>query len=288
MKKTLLSFALALLCLASGAENLKVVSFNIRLLPGPDGDNRWELRKEASTAMVNAVKPDVMGLQEAFREQLDYILEGCRDYEIIGVGRDDGKSEGEHMAIAYNKQRVILRKWGTYWLSPTPDEPSYGWDAACKRTATWALFEMKGSGQKFYMVNTHLDHKGKTARKEGLAVVFRRIGEMNTENLPMILTGDLNVLPDNPCLSEINSIMSNARFHADYTDPRGSFNGFGKYGASDGAPDLGDTPKKSLRPIDYIYYNGMSRCISFKVLSQPFAGKAYISDHYPIFSEMTF
>lgn len=286
--KKIIAFSLLLICFSAAAENLKVVSYNIRLFPGKDGENSWEFRKDASTAMVNEVKPDVMGMQEAYREQLDFLLEGCKDYEIIGVGRDDGISKGEHMAIAYNKEKVILHNWGTYWLSETPDVPSFGWDAACRRTATWALFEMKESGQKFYMVNTHLDHKGKIARKEGLAMVFRRIQEMNTGNYPMILTGDFNVLPDNPCLSEINSIMQNARFHADYADTKGSFNGFGKYGASSGAPELGEKPKMSLRPIDYIYYRGMSDCLTFKVLSEPYANKAFISDHYPILAEFVF
>lgn len=275
MKRLILAIALLTAGFAAGAEGLKVVSFNIRLLPGEDGYNSWEFRKDASTAMVNAVKPDVMGMQEAFREQLDFLRAGCKDYEIIGVGREDGKDEGEHMAIAYNKEKVILHRWGTYWLSETPDVPSYGWDAACRRTATWALFEMKESGRKFYMVNTHLDHKGKVARKEGIAMVFRRIKEMNVEDYPMILTGDFNVLPDNPCLSEINTIMHNTRFHADYADTKGSFNGFGKR-------------EKNLRPIDYIYYRGMSECLTFRVLSEPYAGKAYISDHYPICAEFTF
>ena len=88
------------------------------------------------------------------------------------------------MSIFYNKKTVKLIKWGTYWLSETPDKPSMGWDAACKRTATWALMQHKASGKKFYYVNTHLDHVGKEARQKGLELIVERIASMNPEGYP--------------------------------------------------------------------------------------------------------
>ena len=43
-----------------------------------------------------------------------------------------------------------------------------GWDAACERVATWAIFKDKKSGKEFFFLNTHLDHMGQVARHEGL------------------------------------------------------------------------------------------------------------------------
>ena len=128
---------------SKGPTSLKVISYNIRLGTANDGTNSWNLRYPASALMINDQKPDIFGLQEAFDFQKDYLDEACKGYSCVGVGRDDGKAKGEQMAIFYNTKRIKLRKWGTFWLSETPDTPSKGWDAACFRTATWALLKDK-------------------------------------------------------------------------------------------------------------------------------------------------
>ena len=58
------------------------------------------------------------------------------------------------------------------------------------RTATWALLKDKKTMEKFYYVNTHLDHVGRVARKEGLNLILEKIQKINPDNFPLILTGD--------------------------------------------------------------------------------------------------
>lgn len=287
MKKVLLSlFALALSF--SSWASIRVMSYNIRLGVAKDGDNAWELRKEATPAMLRDIRPEVFGVQEAYDFQIAYILEQCPEYRAVGVGRDDGQARGEHMSVFYDSSRIELLEWGTYWLSETPDVPSYGWDAECRRTATWTLMREIASGQKFYFVNTHLDHVGVAARKNGLALIYNKIKEMNPGGLPMVLTGDFNVLPDDKGLTELNTLMKSARFNSVEADSIGSFNGFGKYGMSSGAPKLNDSKKEkgTLRPIDYIYYSGFDESLCFKVVTETYAGKKFISDHYPVYSDL--
>ena len=137
---------------------LKVISYNIRMGSANDGTNSWQYRYPASAMMIDDQKPDIFGLQEALPDQFKYMDEILVDYKGVGVPRDDGKKNGEIMAIFWNKKTISMLKWGTFWLSETPDEPSLGWDAACKRTATWALMKDKKTGRKFFYVNTHLDH----------------------------------------------------------------------------------------------------------------------------------
>ena len=48
-----------------------------------------------------------------------------------------------------------------------------GWDAACERVATWAIFKDKKSGKEFFFLNTHLDHMGQVARHEGASLVLK-------------------------------------------------------------------------------------------------------------------
>ncbi|MBQ9463610.1 MAG: hypothetical protein IJU68_08165 [Bacteroidales bacterium] len=290
MKKFLLSLAAVLLLALPSYASVRVMSYNVRLGVAKDGDNAWGKRRSATPAMLNDICPAVFGVQEAYDFQIQYILEACPEYKAVGVGRDNGKSEGEHMSVFYDSTRIELLEWGTYWLSETPDVPSFGWDAACRRTATWTLLRDIASGQRFYFVNTHLDHKGKLARKNGLALIYNRIQQMNPEGLPMVLTGDFNVLPDDEGLKDLNTLMKSARFHSEDADRIGSFNGFGKYGFSTGAPDLDDSSaeKSTLRPLDYIYFSGFDRSLCFKVVTKTYDGKQYISDHYPVYADLVF
>ena len=253
-------------CCNCGPATLKVVSFNIRLMKGEDGSNSWEFRKEASPAMINEVAPDVFGVQEAFKEQEAYLLENCPNYKAVGVGRDDGVDKGERMSIFWNTKTVEMKDWGTFWLSETPDTVSKGWDAACRRTATWGFFKMKKSGKEFFYVNTHLDHKGSVAKREGLALIRSEIARRNPDNLPMILTGDFNIAQSDSLIVDFSKVMKNARTNAEVTDSLGTFHGWGKTSAI----------------IDYIFYDGFSACPYYKTLNEPYAGKPYISDHYPI------
>ena len=255
-----------------GPDTLSVMSFNIRMGEGKDGTNSWQYRCPATIYMLRDKQPDIFGLQEAYDYQVLFIKENLREYNNVGVGREDGKHKGEHMSIFYNKKKVSLLKWGTFWLSDTPGKPSKGWDAACIRTATWALMKDKRSGRKFYYVNTHLDHVGKEAQKNGLALIVEKIKEMNPDNQPMVLTGDFNVVSSDPVLSDLNRIMKNARVSAERTDNLNSFNGWGK----------------SSSIIDYIYYSGFASCPKFETIQKKYGDFPFISDHYPIKAVLIF
>lgn len=255
-------------------ESLLVMSYNVRNSHAKDGDNDWEHRKSATKAMLDAVNPDIFGVQEAYEDQVNYITESCPRYVSFGVGRDNGVDEGERMAIFYNTDVIEMIKGGTYWLSETPDEPSYGWDAACRRTATWALMRDKDSDRFFYYVNTHLDHKGVEARRNGLALIVNKIGEMNEEGYPMVLTGDFNVTPDDSCLVDLDKIMKSARIYAEQTTNKASFNGW--------------NPAEHNLVIDYIYYSNFTACKNFEVLDQSYDNIPFISDHYPIVSTLVY
>ena len=255
-------------------KELKVMSYNIRMGIAKDGTNSWEFRCPATIEMLNAQKPDVFGVQEAFEFQIRFIEEYCRDYKSVGVGRDDGKKKGEYMSIFWNKKTVSLLKWGTFWLSETPDKPSKGWDAHCRRTATWALMKDKKTGKKFYFVNTHLDHKGKEAQKNGLKLIVDRIESINPQGYPMVLTGDFNIKPDNAALVGLDSRMQSTRKIAADTDNHNTFNGW--------------SVKPTDSVIDYIYISGFSSCPQYKTVTEKFAERPFVSDHYPIFARVIF
>lgn len=272
----LLIVALLPLALAAkdnkGHEGIHAISFNIRYANAEDGTNSWKYRYPAVAMMLDDQRPDVAGLQECLYEQFEYLQTSLdKLYKFVGVGRDDGKKAGEMMAIMYNPKTVSLVKWGTFWLSETPDVPSKGWDAACYRTATWALMKDKESGRQFYFVNTHLDHQGVEAQKNGAQLVIDRIAEMNKSDLPVILTGDFNLEPDSAALAPVRSVMKDSRATAVVSDDVKSYNGWGKASGT----------------IDYVWYKGFS-CTEFKTVTKDYYERNFISDHYPVKASLIF
>ena len=254
-----------------GNDALKVMSYNIRLGSAQDGTNSWGLRYTATEEMLKDQKPDVFGVQEALEYQVRYIEDMC-GYESVGVGRENGKKEGEHMSIFWNKKTVSMLKWGTFWLSETPQKPSRGWDAACFRTATWALMKDKATGNKFYFINTHLDHEGKEAQNNGLKLIMDKIAEINDDGYPVVLVGDFNMEPSNPNFADLDASMQSARKIAEQTDSHATYNGWGK----------------SNTVIDYIYVSGFSSCPEYQTVTKRYADRKFVSDHYPICARLIF
>ena len=179
------------------AQNLKVISYNIRFDNPADGENRWDLRKDFLAAQMQFYAPDVLGIQEGKLHQLQYLDSMMANYSYFGRGRDNSLNQGEFSAIFYNHNKLKLIKEATFWLSETPDKVSKGWDAMFERICTYGLFEDLQTKKRFYVFNTHFDHVGVMARTNSAQLIVSKIKAINKEQLPFILTGDFN--------SEINS-----------------------------------------------------------------------------------
>lgn len=109
--------------------------------------------------LIQHYEPTVLGLQEVLHRQLRYLDEALPEYRYVGVGRDDGKQAGEYSPIFYRTASLKLVRTLTFWLSETPTEVSVGWDAALERICTMALFEDRAEKKRFFVFNTHFDHR---------------------------------------------------------------------------------------------------------------------------------
>lgn len=189
---TILSFSVIVLTLS--AQQLFVGTYNIRNNHNNDAreGNGWPQRVSRICGQINFEQPDVFGTQEGHFDQLQDMLALLPGYDYIGVARDDGKKKGEHSAIFYRTDRLKLKSQGNFWLSETPEKPSLGWDAACKRICTWGEFKDRKSGKRIYYFNLHMDHVGVVARREAAKLVVQRIREIAGDK-PAVLTGDFNV-----------------------------------------------------------------------------------------------
>lgn len=251
------------------------MSYNVRYGSAEDGDNSWVNRRPATIEMINDQLPDVFGVQEAEADQLAYMTENCTNYSVVGVGRDDGKSGGEHMSVFWNTQTMKLLEWGTFWLSDTPDTPSGTWGSGTKRSTTWTLMQHKASGRNIYFVNTHLHHRINEyeAQKKGLELIKARIAQMNTSGYPVVLTGDFNIQPGHAALDVLDGVMLSARENAQKTSNLNTYNAFKTTGGE---------------ILDYIYYSGFSGCLEFQTVTNTYLDIPYISDHYPVMSRLVF
>ncbi len=252
---------------AQSDKELKVMTFNIRYGTADDGDNSWQFRKENVVKTINNFNPDLFGLQEALQIQIDELLKQMPEYACLGVGRDDGKSAGEHSSIFYLKNRFDVDSTGTFWFSDTPDIiASKSWGNNITRICTWALLGDKLSGKKFYIFNVHLDHESQPSREKSTLLLMKRISE---KTLPVILTGDFNCGDSNPAIKTILSsgmIDTYRKLHTKQPN-EGTYHSF-----------KGDTTGDK---IDFIFVSNNFEVKQSEIIRTNYNGK-YPSDHFPV------
>lgn len=179
---------------------IEVMSFNIRYGTARDGENVWEFRRELVVAAIRDAEPDVLGLQEALRFQLDELERALPGYVTYAVGRDDGRSGGEHAAILFNSKRFVPEATGTFWLSNEPETPgSIAWGANLPRLCSWVRLHELETGARLTVFNTHWDHESQEARARSGVLIRDRLVEL-TGGEHALLMGDFNATPDNPAI----------------------------------------------------------------------------------------
>lgn len=270
----LLSLFTLLIALTANAQPYEIMTYNIRYDNPQDGDDNWHQRKAWLAGQVKFYEPDVLGIQEGLHQQVAYLDEQLDEYGYVGIGRDDGKEEGEYSAVFYKSNKLEVLESGTFWLSETPDEPSKGWDANIKRICTYALFKDKQTGKLFWVFNTHFDHKGKEAREESAKLVLKKIASINTKNLPVVLMGDFNATIEDQPIITIKEKMKDSRdvSQSPPFGPSGTASGFG-------------VTKPVTKRIDYIFVSDNMHVNKYAVISDS-KDLHYPSDHLPVFVEI--
>ncbi len=264
---------------------LRVMTYNIRLPVPEDGINYWGNRHTLVVSLLAYHKPDLVGLQEPFRRQINDIVAELPEYGWYGVCRTDGTTnpnpDGEFSAILYRKDRFRLIDGGTFWLSKTPDAiGSVGWDAALPRIVTWAQFTDMRTGKDLFHFNTHFDHIGVQARAESARLLLDNIDRI-AGNAPVVVTGDLNCLntdtpyrtlinPEDPVSLRDGMVISKMRHYG----PRATF-----------SPTFQISGLEEGRRIDYIFIKNKVTVLTHAILSDNWYGKL-ASDHLPVLAQV--
>ena len=265
LRLLLVSATAAILTVSCGisrrATTLQVGSYNIRYENKGDSlkGNGWGQRLPIIAQQILFHDLEIFGTQEGYIGQLEGMKAVLPGYEYIGVGRDDGKQAGEHSAIFYKTEVFDLLDHGDFWLSPTPDVPSKGWDAALNRICTWGHFRVKATRQELYYMSLHMDHIGVQARMESAKLVVEKIKEI-CGGKPVVLTGDFNVDQNNPIYSTFvtSGILNDSyevceiRYALD-----GTANGF-------------DPNSFTTSRIDHVFVSPQTRVIRYGVLTDTY------------------
>ena len=198
MKKLLILALFTAVTFCAAAQELTVATYNIRNANRGDAErgNGWERRGPWVCRLIEFHGFDIFGSQEVLDGQLHDMLAQLPDYDYIGVGRDDGKTQG---------------------------------DAALPRICTWGHFLDLQTKRRFWFFNLHMDHIGVQAREESAKLVVAKIREMCKPKEFVILTGDFNVDQNNHIYTTFvssgilaDSYETAGRRYA----PNGTFNNF--------------------------------------------------------------
>ncbi len=246
------------------SSTVRIATFNIRTSTGRDGRNRWWFRRPACIEAVRGFGADIVGLQEVRPGQLRGVRRGLERWTVVGDGRDAGGG-GEHAAVLVAPDTWTVESTDTRWLSPTPDVAgSIGWDASHPRVAT--LVRLRRGDAVLGVANTHLDHRGPQARREGARLLADWLA--TEPDRPWVITGDLNAEPTSAPLQALRE--------AGYTD---------SLPVDAGGTEHAFTGAHDRKRIDYVLTGPGVRATSAWIGHERPRGRLP-SDHWPVIADL--
>lgn len=275
IKKLFTAICLLFVALSFAQNSIDVMSYNIRLGSADDGENHWNIRKDKLKDLINYYEADFIGMQEAQKPQIEYLLENNSLYGFLGKPRDEGENS-EFSCIFYLKNKYKVLQQDTFWLSETPEKSTKSWDTAYPRIVTYGLFENIKTKKKIWVLNTHFDHVGVVARQKSAEIILKKIKQLQgKQNLPVVLTGDFNSFKTDTWMQPLLNNLQEASSHS-ITKPYGgtaTWNAF-------------NFKEKPVDQIDFIFSSKNNTVIKkFRTITDFYDFK-YPSDHLPIISRI--
>lgn len=301
---------------------LQIWSFNIACQKnddnsGWDSSHYWSARKSGIYSFFNTQSPDIIGTQECEYRQRVNILDNTSGYAAYGLGGEYGKESSgstgylwnkkdyntdSSCAIFYKTSKFDVLDYGTFWLSANP--ASVGSDDG--HCCSWIKFRWKENGYEFYFFNTHFTahytDEAYAARLAEASILYDQIEAINSEHLPIIITGDFNESATDLCNPEKGDSRWSNYFFARNQDGKTSktsyptsYNGFDTTCSNFSTIYSSGTCSGNRSNLDHIIYrycydnskHGL-KAGTFGTDYQAYAGTTYISDHWPITATLVF
>lgn len=150
---------------------------------GNDGGLSMTTRANAAISIIKIKQPAIIGLQEVNDSQFNYIipkLDGYESWPKTSKGPDQPET------ILWDTSKLEKVDGGTYKY-PKNQTTS---------TSPWVKLKSRSGSGFVYVFNTHPTAQkasyGPGERKRATEVVLKEIKKVNTDNSPVIITGDFN------------------------------------------------------------------------------------------------
>lgn len=255
----------------SDPDVIRVVTWNI--LHGTERGLPWDrfgwpVRKAALGTTLEATRPDILCVQEALPEQVASVADMLPGHRRVGVGRDDGRSKGEHCAIYLDRGRFEQLDAGTFWLEEPIDQPPARITGGPKRICTWVRLRDRRSGRCLRVYNTHFPLT-EAAQQQAARIILARaaLGEPTDA---VLVAGDFNAGPGHPCrrLFDESGLRSSAVLAGESaTTPTYQFYGI------------------RLRSLDEILVDQGWHVVRHRVLDVK-PGNTFPSDHFGVLADL--
>ena len=264
---------------AAAQNQLDVMTFNIRTSNIPDGDNAWPYRKELVAETIRRLAPQVVGMQEAMGEQIEYLASALPEYRWLGMDRrlNGGQGLSEATPIFYRHDELTPIESGNFWLTETPDVPPAPRSGTGRRRrgggriVTWARFHHLATGQAVYVFNTHLSPRRGQGQSDAVNLILERVGALPAGSAVIVL-GDFNNVGEESDLWKIATSHGLDDAWVVAGERRGPAMTRGDFGP----PESGYAER-----IDWILVGGPIGVSSVETVLYNDEGR-YPSDHYPV------
>lgn len=253
--------------------DVRIMSSNLLVNYESWGGTPAKPRAKQYTALLEAYKPDVIGVQEMSDEWYCLLRNNLpQGYKMLfpfttGVFV-------RMTAVIYNSNTLKLIDSGNFKYEQG-DNPRL-------RRLVWGVFEVKETGERFAVTSTHFDLLRDGMEDELTAVMEEQTKELinfdneavEKYNCPVISVGDYNTMEDTPNTKPIDIPAIYNTLCESLTDAK-----FNCENRVCGTEQDWDYPS-----YDHIFIKGDAAAETFALLS--YKALSNMSDHYPVFADI--
>ncbi len=246
---------------------IRVLTLNLRFGLADDGPNGWECRKQVFPEFFETHAADFIAFQEANDFQAEFLKNLLKDHHCIGQ-RKPAPPFWQDNLIFYRKSWQCIQQHHFY-LSSTPSVPSRWAKSLWARQCIIGVFQKQD--RTLIFATTHLDFDAEV-QVQSAELILRRLAGISPQ-MPAILVGDFNALPESSCGLALTGRLTEKPVQS----PCFQFAFKPPYPAT----HHGFTGKKEGRHIDWVLHRGGLVLIESRVIQEPVHG-IFLSDHYPV------
>ncbi len=244
--------------------DISVISLNLKAARKPT-DYYQAQREPLIIEFIEEKKPYSVGVQE------------CEDFWLTRLELNFDNYTAAPKApltknyIFYNENLLNVKDAGIFYLSETPDVPSYGFGSDFMISCVWAIFEVKTTGARYVHMNAHFDYSSAEIRDKEVVVLIERMNKFIDMGYAVVVTGDFNAYNSSNVYKQMIANITDSRVVAPITTTIGTYNNF-------------ETNRTYTGPIDYCFINKEVKAYKYSVIDK--YKYSFLSDHNALHIEL--